>query len=135
MTRSDHPAESAEDLVGRLVRGDVPVETIERLGLTLLCEDDQYRLGGSGTTVVRAHIADVAAGVLKHAKAGRLERRRWSSVLLAASAVIDLGELEDAADGEPLLEALWDAASGGEIRQDQLVIAERVLAGAPEEAQ
>jgi len=65
-----------------------------------------------GLAVVMASAEDVAEGIQRMTTASETAFRRWASALLAASAVVDLADLETHADGETLLNTLSNARAG-----------------------
>ena len=96
-------------------------------GLTVSFMDDGCDCQGAGTVVAAPSVRDVAQGLIQHLNGREVDLRRWASVMLAASAVIDLRKLEDHPDGERLISALWEA-SGGEAADEDLVKVARRLA-------
>lgn len=120
-------APAAEQLVRQIVRGEKPIELLETVGLRVTDHEGSFRVDGAGTAVVRPTLEDVAVGISNCAGRDEYKCRKWAAVLLAASAVIDLKCLEDRPEGSVLLEAMWDAAKGGSIRDEDAAVARRLV--------
>ena len=118
---------ASEELIRGIVRGEKPLELLETLGVHVSQEAGAYRVEGAGTVVARPSLEDVAAGIVNCARSGVSQCRRWSAVILAASAVIDLACLEESKHGASLLEALWDAAETGVFEEQALSLAQRLV--------
>jgi hypothetical protein len=110
------PSDSAE-IVRSFIRGDRPWQDLRLIGLSVSFMDDGCDCEGKGDVLVTPTIADIARGFLHHASAREVDLRRWASIILAASAVIDLAALEEHPDGETVLDALWEASAGSEMHE------------------
>lgn len=87
--------------------------------------DTEIDFGGAALTVeersvgvdaVRPEITDIACGFIAH-RSDRKRMKEWAGIVLALNR-IDLGALEDHAEGELVLEGLWDASHGEELSVD-----------------
>ena len=70
---------------------------------------------------------DLATGLLRQWAMGGEPFQRWAAMLLAITS-IDLRSLEEQAEGDEILEALWDAAGGEVVSESTLALARRLAA-------
>jgi hypothetical protein len=112
-----------ESVVKLFARGQLPWKDLRSLGIDIHFMDDGCDVDGKGAVVETPSIGDVATGLLRHVRASERNLREWAAVMLAASQVIDLSELEESEDGEALLDALWKASAGQEIEESILTVA------------
>jgi len=122
-------ANPPEQLIRQVVRGEKPIESLGTLGVQISHVAGVCRIDGSGTTVAKPSLEDVAVGIINCARSDASQCREWAAVILAASAVIDLACLEASEEGASLLEVLWDAAQSGVIKARDVTLA-RTLAPA-----
>lgn len=115
-------------LVLDVVSGKAPWSELRRVGLSISFMDDGCDCEGAGFVVATPTVPDIAAGFVRLSWGSGTELRRWASVMLAASAVIDLGALESHPDGERMLSAIWDASAGVPIDDSTIAVIRR-LAG------
>lgn len=103
----------AEDTIHQFVLGLVDVAALEPLGIEVAFEHDgmTMRQSSEPDLVVRPSVADVATGFVTSWARGTDELQRWAQVILGLGP-LDLGALEDAPEGNALLEAIWDASAG-----------------------
>ena len=103
----------ATEIVHRFVLGLVDVTALEPLGIEVAFEHDGMTMRDSSTRdlVLRPSVADVAAGYVTSWARGTDVPQRWAQVILGLGA-LDLSVLEDAPEGDALLEAVWDASAG-----------------------
>lgn len=92
------------------VRGKSDWRSLRSLGLQIEYEPGMCVVKGKGKTVFTPTIRDVAIG-FAHLLDTPLEMPKWASVLLAASSVIDLSNLDNET-GNALIDALWNASNG-----------------------
>jgi hypothetical protein len=109
------------EIVKQVVRGEQPWNALELVGLQISIEDDTCKVEGEGKIVVAPSVSDFASGFLRFRNDPNA-LKRWATIVLAASSVIDLRELES--EREILLAALWDASSGLPLRQEVFELAE-----------
>lgn len=116
---------TGEALVLAFVRGEVDSSDLAALGVSIRCSESGCVVDEpEGVPVVSPSVADVAQGIVVNwARSTGL--RDWARAVLAAN-FIDLSALEDGAEGEQVLDALWDASAGG-IELDAVVDRLRVL--------
>ena len=114
--------DSDRNLVLQFVRGERKWRDLGQVGLTISFMDDGCNCDGSGTVVVAPAVGDVASGLVRMVEGPEVELRRWASVVLAASAVIDLRALELHSDGERILSTLWDASAGVAVEADLIAL-------------
>lgn len=114
-----------KELVLEFVRGRRHWRDLERVGVIVSFMDDGCDCEGAGSVVVAPSMRDVAEGLLHYLEGRESDLRRWASVVLAASAVIDLGGLEQHPDGERMISALWDASGGEQIGEEVIELARR----------
>jgi hypothetical protein len=110
----DEP-ESAHAIVLGFVRGELPWERVESLGIRMTRTDDGFDVSNPRQLVVEARLRDIAAGLLCY-RDNAEALWHWASIVLAASAFLELGEeIENTPEGELLLNALWDASFRQEV--------------------
>lgn len=107
-----------QTLVLQFVRGERNWQDLAHVGVIVSFMDDGCDCEGGGTVVATPSLRDVAQGLVQYLGGREVDLRRWASVVLAASAVIDLSALEHDPEGERLLSALWDASSGEPLEED-----------------
>jgi hypothetical protein len=105
-------ATDEREVVLAFVRGERGWQDLALAGVSVSFMDDGCDCEGAGTVVVRPSVADIATGFTTHMSSREVDLRRWASVILAASTIIDLEALEQDQDGEQILSALWDASAG-----------------------
>lgn len=109
---------AGEAVVLEFARGERDWRDLELVGLTVSFMDDGCDCDGAGTVVAAPSVRDVAQGFIRHLEAREIDLRRWASVMLAASAVMDLSRLEKHPEGERIISALWDASGGEPVDED-----------------
>jgi hypothetical protein len=113
------------------VRGLRTWQDLELTGVTVAFTEDGCVCKGKGLAVVMASAEDVAEGMQRMRTASETAFRRWASALLAASAVVDLADLETHAYGETLLNALWDASAGEPLTPETVAIVQSLATDSP----
>lgn len=101
----------AVDLLRQFVVGEIDSSELIDVGVMVSFAADRMTLQDASVEVVEPTITEIAAGYVASWARGEDALRRWAQVILGLTAV-DLVALEDAPDGEALLEAIWDAAAG-----------------------
>jgi hypothetical protein len=108
-----------------IIRGEMPLSVLPELGIEITCHEGNFKLRSSPSSViVKPSISDIARGILAH-QLNRSDLRAWAFFVLG-EADIDLEKIESDPQGEMLVEALWEASSTGEIRQEVLRIADNL---------
>jgi hypothetical protein len=126
MSRQVSPAR-ARGVVLSVVRGDSHWSALHRLGVEVRFATDRCVIEEpAGTPVVRPSVADVAAGLLRHASRGQ-DPREWACVVLGCT-FIDFSAVEAHERGDWLLEALWQAAEGVGLSRSDLPTLESLAA-------
>lgn len=123
------PETSDQQVVLDFVQGRRSWRDLEFVGVTVSFMDDGCDCDGQGTIVVAPSAPDIALGLLQKMREPAPALQRWASVVLAASAVIDLKHLGEVPDGELLLEAVWEASAGQPIDDASVKFAESLVHG------
>jgi len=113
-------------LVLGFVRGAVPWRELQRVGLSISFMDDGCECDGAGSVVAKPSLSDVSVGFTRLRGESAVALRNWACVMLAASSVIDLCELETHTEGERVLAALWDASAGVTLESNALATIARL---------
>lgn len=127
------PVPRFSDVVLGVIRSELPVATLETVGIRLVLKEGHYELKSQGgLEVVTPSVLDLARGMLAHL-AHPTELKPWAFFVLGESGAIDLEEVESHPQGELLISALWDASFEGKISDDALRAAENLVeTAAPE---
>lgn len=116
-----------EALVMGVVRGEVPLDAISKIGVEIDFENGFYKLkSGNFEVSVTPSAADVGLGMLRYSSGNKKEFRKWAFFLLAESGAVDLSMLESHPQGDMLLNALWDASFEGRIGDEAIELARRL---------
>jgi hypothetical protein len=119
-----HLTDSSNVILG-VIRGEMPLTALAAVGIDVHCENASCRLTSAKLPeVVAPSVFDVVSGLLAN-RGNPEELRLWAFFVLAESGV-DLRKLESHAEGELLLNALWDASTGGSISENIIHLAERL---------
>jgi hypothetical protein len=86
-------ATDEREVVLAFVRGERGWQDLALAGVSVSFMDDGCDCEGAGTVVVRPSVADIATGFTTHMSSREVDLRRWASVILAASTIIDLEAL------------------------------------------
>jgi hypothetical protein len=113
-------------VVRQVVRGERPPKALESVGVFVSKQGTTVSIEASPGDVWRAEAADLATGLWAH-RGDPEALRAWAQVILGGSTFLELN-LEESADHNALLEALWDAAFLGTVQKDHLKIIERLAA-------
>jgi hypothetical protein len=114
-------------LVLAVVRGEMPVDAVSRLGIDIDYEDGFYKLkSGNFDVTVRPSASDVAVGIFRYRSGNKNDVRKWAFFLLAESGAIDFSLLESHPQGDALINALWDASFEGRISNETIELAQRL---------
>ena len=108
------------------VRGGARWSDLEAAGLHVV-ERGEYGLSfeaAGPVPLIAPSPTDLGAGMLAHA-GDPVELRDWARVVLS---VADLGAVEPADTGRPLVRAVWAAADGEPVGEDVFALARRVAA-------
>lgn len=117
------PADAA-DAVLRFVRGKASWRSLERVGIYVELKDEGCEIDNPWEIVVNAAAGDIAEGLLAH-RDDPQELVRWARIVMGGSGFINLNALEQSAQGDVLLNALWDAMDG-DLSEDAIKAAESV---------
>lgn len=109
--------------IKQVIRGEKPWINLRVAGVKIAFDNDECKVEGTGNVVVVPSVFDICSGLLRF-RNDPVALKQWAAVLLAASSVIDLRELESDPIGNTLLEAIWDASAGAPIKQSILELAE-----------
>jgi hypothetical protein len=101
----------SDETIQQFVLGLADVTALEPLGIEVAFERGGMTMRDRSTQEVRPSIAELATGYVASWAQGSEVLQRWAQVILGLTAV-DLSALEDAPEGEALLEAIWDASAG-----------------------
>ncbi|MGQ0824618.1 MAG: hypothetical protein ACT4OX_06245 [Actinomycetota bacterium] len=119
---------AVRDLVRAVVRGEVDASELAVIGVKIAWTDAGCTIDEpAGLAVTKPSVEDIATGALVHwARSTGL--RDWARVVLAAT-FLDLGAVEDHQHGDRVLEALWMAAAGDDLADDDLAILRSLVSG------
>jgi hypothetical protein len=123
-------------LVLAVVRGDLPVDAVRRIGIDIDEENGFYRLkSGNLDVTVTPTASDVAQGILRYGSVNKNDVRKWAFFLLAESGALDFSGLESHPQGEELISALWDASFEGHVSNETIELARRLTMTAIDDGQ
>lgn len=112
-------------LVLAVVRGEMPVDAVTRIGIDIDYEDGFYKLkSGNFDVTVRPTASDVAFGILRYSSENKNDIRKWAFFLLAESGAMDFSVLESYPQGDLLINALWAASFEGRISNETIELAQ-----------
>lgn len=116
-----------EALLLAVVRGEMPVDAVARIGIDIADENGFYKLKSDNFNMaVRPTASDVALGVLRYSSGNKNDIRKWAFFLLGESGAIDFSALEFHPQGELLISALWDASFGGGVSSETIKLAQHL---------
>ena len=119
-------------LVLAVVRGEMPVDAVTRIGIDIDYEDGFYKLkSGNFDVTVRPTASDVALGILRYSSENKNDIRKWAFFLLAESGAMDFSVLESHPQGDVLINALWDASFEGRISNETKELAQHLTLSKP----
>lgn len=114
------------NLIRAIVRGERDWTDLSGLGIAILPIEGGFEILNNDQVRGTVDASDVAAGMVQlSTNPSRL--RDWASVLLAGSSFVDL-DLESHADGDALLQTLWDLSFGKPFTAQALALASRIAA-------
>lgn len=120
------PTTEADTVILGVIRGDVPLSALRKLGIEVHCENGSCRLTSEAMpSVVTPSVFDIASGLLKYAGRPK-ELSLWAFFVLAESGGVDLAQIESHVHGDLLISTLWDASHEGRISQDAIKVAENL---------
>jgi hypothetical protein len=115
------------DLVLAVVRGEMPVDAVARIGIDIEDENGFYKLkSGNFDIAVRPTASDVALGILRYSSGNKNDIRKWAFFLLGESGAIDFSALESHPQGDLLISALWDASFEGHVSSETIELAQHL---------
>ena len=131
MTLNDEKTVKEPSQIGALVlavlRGEMPVEAVTKIGIAIDDENGFYQLkSGNFDVAIRPTASDVAVGILQYSSRNKNDVRKWAFFLLGESGAIDFSALESHPQGELLMSALWDASFEGYISSETLQLAQHL---------
>jgi hypothetical protein len=107
----------SKTVIRDVLRGSRHWQELELVGIKVAIDKSGCKVEGLGTDSFVATVADIASGFVRYqSEPGNL--RAWASVVLTASAVIDLRILEYHPKGVIILNALWDASAGKDLTKE-----------------
>ena len=110
-----------------IIRGEKPLELLPELGINIASKRDSNELTTEKSRVVVAPtVFDVAFGILRYAR-NEDELKKWAFFILADSGSIDLKEVESHSQGELLIDALWNASSEGQVTDEVIELARKIV--------
>lgn len=109
----------------QFVRGEVPLRAVSWAGVEILIEGERISAENPARIFCEPSAQDVARGFVRH-QAKHEDLAKWAQVLLAGSSFIDLGRIEKDANGDLLLEGLWDASFGEPVSENVLELVRRL---------
>src|SRR5437868_4421911 len=116
-----------KDLTLAIVRGEVPLDALTKIGVDIDSENGFYKLkSGNFDITVTPSAYDVGLGILQYSSGNKNDIRKWAFFLLAESGAIDLSVVESHPQGETLISALWDASFEGHIGDETIELARRL---------
>jgi hypothetical protein len=109
-----------------VVRGEVPVDAVSRIGIDIDYEDGFYKLrSGNPDVTVTPSASDIALGILRYSSRNKDDIRKWAFFVLAET-IMDFSGLEVHPQGDLLISALWDASFEGRISSKTVDLAQRL---------
>jgi hypothetical protein len=115
----------AQAILG-FVRGEVPWEEVGKFGILVKEIENGYDIKNPEQFVAIVRPRDVGQGLL-HYQNDLKKLRSWAGLIMAGSSFIELdGEFEGTSEGELLLQALWDAWFGQEVKSEAISAAARL---------
>ncbi len=105
-----------------VVRGHKPWPVLQRHGFKVSYYDGRWEFGVESEPPLQASLSDISEGLLRLLSKPH-ELSEWASFVLVASSLVDL---EDVEGHDLLLEALWDASFGEQVKQPALRLANRL---------
>ena len=125
-----------EALVLAVVRGEMPVDAVRRIGIDIDDEDGFYKLkSGNFDATVTPTASDVALGILRYSSGNKNDVKKWGFFLLAESGALDFSLLESHPQSEQLMSALWDASFEGHVSNETIELARRLTTTASDDGQ
>lgn len=121
MTTSSAEAE----LIRQAFRGERPWSDLEAIGITVTMQGETWIVRNPRKLAAVLTPADIAQGLLAH-QADALELENWASFVLVGD-LNDLDIADDDAEGDALLNAIWDLAFRAPLSQGHIDAANRVL--------
>ena len=119
-------SEMAATILG-IIRGEKPLELLPELGINISWKRDSNELTSERSRmVVTPTVFDVAFGILRYAR-NEDELKKWAFFILADSGSIDLKEVESHSKGELLIDALWNASSEGQVTDEVIELARKMV--------
>lgn len=120
----------AQIVILSVIRGEMPLSTLASVGIDLRSESGGRQLSSEEIPVVVVpSVADVASGLL--AKGGNPDELRAWALFLLGQLNVDLSKLESHAQGDLLLNALWDASFEGSVSETAIQTAENLAETQP----
>jgi hypothetical protein len=114
------------NLIRAIVRGERDWADLSELGIAILPIEGGFEILNNDQVRGTASTSDVATGMVRlSTEPSRLHD--WASILLAGSSFVDL-DLESDADGDALLQTLWDLSFGKPFTTQALALASRIVA-------
>lgn len=107
------------DAITAVIRGEVPWHSLEVSGIEVRHEANEWAIGTTLDHPVSADPEDIATGLVNLSFKSD-ELIEWASFLLAAAPLINLERLQRSAEGNQLLETLWDVSAGEPIDDELL---------------
>lgn len=106
-----------------VVRGQKPWSTLQQYGFKVSYYEGRWEFGLNSVPPLRVSVSDISEGLL-----GLLAKpddlRQWASFILSAASLVDLEDMED---HDLLLEALWDASFGNQVKEPARELASRLM--------
>jgi len=125
-----------EALVLAVVRGEMPLDTLTKIGIDIDSENGLYKLkSGNIDVAVLPTASDVAQGILRYISENKNDFRKWAFFLLAESGAVDFSGLESHPRAEQLISALWDASFEGHVSNETIELARRLTTTASDDGQ
>lgn len=118
------PASDGTNVIRAIVRGERDWTDLTALGIAVLPFEDGFEILNNDLVRGTVSASDVAVGMLR-LSTDPIRLRHWAALLLAGSSFVDL-DVEGHANGDALLETLWDLSFGAPLTERALTLASRM---------
>ena len=102
-----------------VIRGEAPWQSLTSCGIDVRHEASEWEIRTILDDPVKAAPEDIATGLVNFSFRAN-ELIEWASFLLASGSLISLERLQQSAEGDRLLEALWDVSAGKPVDDELL---------------
>jgi len=110
-----------QDVILKVVRGELPLSTLESVGVHATFGEDSYQEHTDAPLEVDPAASDIASGLVTYSRdPGML--KRWAQFMMGTN-VISLERINNHPQADLILSALWDASFAKPFNQEVLGLA------------